>query len=99
MLSAAVLIVIYGQLAASPWWLLALSRIGYVGHGYSHVREFHRRALSHGHSRPGQGLSYNAGRLAGALAPFVIGALAENAGLGLGLAIGSTSAFFSPRWC
>ena len=35
MLAAAVLIVIYGQLAASPWWLLALSPVlGYVGHGY-----------------------------------------------------------------
>ena len=96
MLSAAVLIVIYGQLAASPWWLLALSPVlGYVGHGYfsmfgSFIAELFPTAVR----ATGQGLSYNAGRLAGALAPFVIGALADIPRLGLGLAIGSTSAFF-----
>ena len=53
MLSAAVLIVIYGQLAASPWWLLALSPVlGYVGHGYfSMFGELHRRAVPHGRPR------------------------------------------------
>lgn len=96
MLSAAVLIVIYGQLAAHPWWLLALSPVlGYVGHGYfsmfgSFIAELFPTAVR----ATGQGLSYNAGRLAGALAPFVIGALADIPRLGIGLAIGSTSAFF-----
>ncbi len=84
MLSAAVLIVIYGQLAASPWWLLALSPVlGYVGHGYfsmfgSFIAELFPTAVR----ATGQGLAYNAGRLAGALAPFVIGALAEIPRLG-----------------
>jgi MFS family permease len=96
MLAAAVLIVVYGQLATSPWWLLALSPVlGYVGHGYfsmfgSFIAELFPTAVR----ATGQGLSYNAGRLAGALAPFVIGALAEIPRLGIGLAIGSTSAFF-----
>jgi len=96
MLAAAVLIVIYGQLATSPWWLLALSPVlGYVGHGYfsmfgGFIAELFPTAIR----ATGQGLAYNAGRLAGAFAPFVIGALAEIPRLGIGLAIGSTSAFF-----
>jgi len=96
MLAAAVLIVIYGQLARSPWWLLALSPVlGYVGHGYfSMFGGFIAELFPTAVRATGQGLSYNAGRLAGALAPFVIGALAEIPRLGIGLAIGSTSAFF-----
>ena len=42
----------------------------------------------------GQGTSYNIGRMAGAVAPFTIGALAGVPGIGIGLAIGGTSAFF-----
>ena len=96
MLAAAVLIVIYGQLATSPWWLLALSPVlGYVGHGYfSMFGGFIAELFPTAVRATGQGLAYNAGRLAGALAPFVIGALAEIPRLGIGLAIGSTSAFF-----
>ena len=96
MLAAAVLVAIYGQLAAHPWWLLALSPVlGYVGHGYfsmfgSFIAELFPAAVR----ATGQGLTYNAGRLAGAFAPFVIGALADVPRLGIGLAIGSTSAFF-----
>ena len=53
MLSAAVLIVIYGQLAASPWWLLALSPVlGYVGHGYfSMFGSFIAELISHAGTR------------------------------------------------
>jgi hypothetical protein len=42
----------------------------------------------------GQGTSYNVGRMAGAVAPFTIGALATVPGIGIGLALGVTSAFF-----
>jgi hypothetical protein len=41
-----------------------------------------------------QGTAYNAGRMMGALAPFVIGAMAAVPGIGIGLALASTSAFF-----
>jgi len=40
----------------------------------------------------GQGLTYNCGRAVGALAPFTIGALASQVGIGSALAL--TSAFF-----
>ena len=40
------------------------------------------------------GTSYNIGRMAGAIAPFVIGAVATIPGVGIGLALGVTSAFF-----
>jgi len=42
----------------------------------------------------GQGTSYNVGRMAGAIAPFTIGKLAMLPGVGIGLALGTTSAFF-----
>ena len=96
MVAAAALVIVYGRLAAHPVWLLVLSPVlGYVGHGYfsmfgSFIAELFPAAVR----GTGQGLTYNAGRLAGALAPFVIGALADVPGLGIGLALGSTSAFF-----
>jgi hypothetical protein len=42
----------------------------------------------------GQGTSYNLGRLAGAVAPYTIGAIATLPGIGIGLAMATTSAFF-----
>jgi hypothetical protein len=42
----------------------------------------------------GQGTSYNLGRLAGAAAPYTIGAIATLPGIGIGLAMATTSAFF-----
>ena len=42
----------------------------------------------------GQGTSYNVGRMAGAVAPYTIGAVATLPGVGIGLALGITSAFF-----
>jgi hypothetical protein len=42
----------------------------------------------------GQGLTYNVGRALGAFGPFTIGALAVVEGVGIGLALGVTSAFF-----
>jgi MFS family permease len=96
MAAAAVLVPVYGQLGRSPWLLLALSPVlGYVGHGYfslfgSLIAELFPAAVR----GTGQGLTYNAGRLAGALAPFVIGVLADLPRVGIGLALATTSAFF-----
>jgi MFS family permease len=96
MLAAALLVPIYGQLARSPLLLLVLSPVlGYVGHGYfsifgGFIAELFPTAVR----ATGQGLAYNAGRLAGAFAPYVIGVLADVPRLGIGLAIGATSAFF-----
>jgi MFS family permease len=96
MLAAAALVPIYGQMARSPRVLLLLGPVlGYVGHGYfsmfgSFVAELFPTAVR----ATGQGTSYNAGRLAGALAPYVIGVLAQQPGIGIGLALASTSAFF-----
>ena len=96
MVAAAALVIVYGRLAAHPVWLLVLSPVlGYVGHGYfSMFGGFIAELFPAAVRGTGQGLTYNAGRLAGALAPFVIGALADVPGLGIGLALGSTSAFF-----
>jgi MFS family permease len=96
MLCAAAIVPIYGQMARSPTVLLLLSPLlGYFGHGYfsmfgSFVAELFPTAVR----ATGQGTSYNAGRMAGALAPFTIGALATLPGIGIGLALGATSAFF-----
>jgi MFS family permease len=96
MLCAAALVPIYGQMARSPTVLLVLSPLlGYFGHGYfslfgSLVAELFPTAVR----ATGQGTSYNVGRMAGAVAPFTIGALATLPGIGIGLALGVTSAFF-----
>jgi MFS family permease len=96
MLCAAAIVPIYGQMARSPMVLLLLSPLlGYFGHGYfsmfgGFVAELFPTAVR----ATGQGTSYNAGRMAGALAPFTIGALATLPGIGIGLALAATSAFF-----
>jgi MFS family permease len=96
MLCAAAIVPIYGQMARSPMVLLALSPLlGYFGHGYfsmfgSLVAELFPTAVR----ATGQGTSYNLGRMAGAVAPYTIGAAATLPGIGIGLALGITSAFF-----
>jgi len=96
MVSAAVLVPIYGQMGRSPIVLLALGPlIGYFGYGYfsmfgSFVAELYPAAVR----ATGQGTSYNIGRMAGALAPYVIGVIATLPGIGIGLALSVTSAFF-----
>jgi len=96
MLCAAAIVPIYGQMARSPAVLLVLSPLlGYFGHGYFSlfgglIAELFPTAVR----ATGQGTSYNAGRMAGAVAPFAIGALATLPGIGIGLALGVTSAFF-----
>jgi MFS family permease len=96
MLGAAALVPIYGQLARSPLALLALGPLfGYFGHGYfslfgSFIAELFPTAVR----ATGQGTTYNIGRMAGAVGPYTIGALASVPGVGIGLALVSTSAFF-----
>ena len=78
MLCAAAIVPVYGQMARNPMVLLVLSPLlGYFGHGYfsmfgSLVAELFPTAVR----ATGQGTSYNAGRMAGAVAPLTIGAVA-----------------------
>ena len=96
MIAAAVLVPLYGQMARSPFVLLALGPlIGYFGYGYfsmfgGFVAELYPAAVR----ATGQGTSYNIGRMAGAIAPFTIGVIATLPGIGIGLALSVTSAFF-----
>jgi MFS family permease len=96
MLAAAVLVPIYGQMARSPVILMLLGPVlGYFGHGYfsmfgSFIAELYPTAVR----ATAQGTSYNIGRMAGAIAPYTIGAIATLPGIGIGLALGTTSAFF-----
>jgi MFS family permease len=96
MVVSAILVPIYGQMARNPLMLLLLGPIvGYFGSGHfsmfgSFVAELFPAAVR----ATGQGTSYNVGRMAGAVAPFTIGALAALPGIGIGLALSLTSAFF-----
>ena len=96
MLAAAVLVPVYGQMARNPTILMLLGPVlGYFGHGYfsmfgSFIAELYPTAIR----ATAQGTSYNIGRMAGAAAPYTIGAVATLPGIGIGLALGVTSAFF-----
>jgi MFS family permease len=96
MLSAAIVVPIYGQMAGNSTMLLVLGPlVGYFGYGYfsmfgGFVAELYPAAVR----ATGQGTSYNIGRMAGAIAPFTIGALATQFGIGIGVALSVTSAFF-----
>jgi MFS family permease len=96
MIGAALLVPVYGQMARSPFILLLLGPLlGYFGYGYfsmfgSFVAELYPAAVR----ATGQGTSYNIGRMAGAVAPFTIGVIATQPGIGIGLALSVTSAFF-----
>jgi MFS family permease len=93
-LAAAVLVPVYGQMAAQPAALMALGPlIGFFGHGYFSLFGAMLAELFPSSVRAtAQGFCYNFGRAASALAPFVIGALADRHGIGSALAL--TSAFF-----
>ena len=96
MIAAAILVPLYGQMARSPFILLALGPLlGYFGYGYfsmfgGFVAELYPAAVR----ATGQGTSYNIGRMAGAVAPYTIGVIATLPGIGIGLALSVTSAFF-----
>jgi MFS family permease len=96
MVAAALIVPIYGQMARSPLVLMLLGPIfGYVAHGYfSMFGGFIAELFPTAVRATGQGTSYNLGRLAGAVAPYTIGALATLPGIGIGLAMATTSAFF-----
>jgi MFS family permease len=101
MIGAAVLVPVYGQMGRSPLVLLALGPLlGYLGHGYfSLFGSFIAELFPAGVRGTGQGTTYNIGRMAGAVAPYTIGALAGLPGVGIGLALASTSAFFLLAAC
>jgi len=101
MVAAAALVLIYGQMARSPMVLLVLGPVlGYFGHGYfSMFGSFIAELFPTSVRATGQGTSYNIGRMAGALAPYTIGAVATLPGIGIGLALGLTSAFFLLAAC
>jgi MFS family permease len=92
--AAGALVPIYGQMALQPAILMALGPLlGFFGHGYFSVFGAMLAELFPSSIRgTAQGLCYNLGRAASALAPFVIGALADRHGIGSALAL--TSAFF-----
>jgi MFS family permease len=94
-LGAAVLAPVYGQWGRYPAALMAMGPlIGFFGHGYFSVFGAMLAELFPSAIRAtAQGLSYNVGRAASALAPLTIGALADRYGIGSALAL--TSVFFA----
>ncbi len=94
LLTAAILVPIYGQMARSDSALLILGPfIGFFGSGYFSLFGAMLAELFPTSIRAtGQGFAYNAGRAFSALAPFTIGKLADIYGIGSALAL--TSAFF-----
>ena len=96
MIGAASMVLLYGQLAQNrPLLMLLGPALGYFGSGYfsmfgSFVAELFPTAVR----ATGQGTSYNIGRMAGAAAPYTIGALLALPGMGIGSALSITSAFF-----
>lgn len=91
---AALLVPLYGQLGRYEVLLLVLGPlIGFFGHGYFSVFGAMLAELFPTSVRgTAQGFAYNVGRALSALAPFTIGALADQYGIGSALAL--TSAFF-----
>ncbi len=96
MVVAAALVPAYGQMARNPLMLLLLGPVvGYFGSGHFSMFGGFVAELFPAHVRAtGQGTSYNIGRMAGAVAPYTIGALATLPGIGIGIALSLTSAFF-----
>jgi MFS family permease len=96
MVIAAILVPVYGQMARNPLMLLLLGPVvGYFGSGhFSMFGGFVAELFPASVRATGQGTSYNIGRMAGAIAPYTIGRLATLPGIGIGLALSLTSAFF-----
>jgi MFS family permease len=91
---AAVLVPLYGMMAAHPAVLLALGPlVGFLGHGYFSLFGAMLAEIFPGSIRAtAQGACYNIGRAVSALAPFAIGAAADKMGYGAALAL--TSGFY-----
>lgn len=96
LVTAAILVPVYGQLGRSPGILMALGPLlGFVGYGYfSLFGSFLAELFPTDVRATGQGLTYNLGRGMGALAPYTIGYVASLPSVGIGSALGLTSAFF-----
>jgi MFS family permease len=96
MMVAALLVPFYGLIARHSWVLLMVGPLlGFFGHGYFSIFGAMLSELFPTRVRAtAQGLTYNVGRALGALGPFTIGWLADLKGVGIGLALGVTSAFF-----
>ncbi|HEX9564038.1 MAG TPA: MFS transporter [Gemmatimonadaceae bacterium] len=96
LVTAAVLVPLYGQMARSPGILMALGPLlGFVGYGYfSLFGSFLSELFPTDVRATGQGLTYNLGRGLGALAPYTIGYVAMLPNVGIGSALALTSAFF-----
>ena len=96
MIGAAVLAPVYGQFARSPLVLMVAGPLlGYFASGhFSMFGGFVAELFPTRIRATGQGTSYNIGRMAGAIAPYTIGTVATIPGVGIGLALGVTSAFF-----
>jgi MFS family permease len=90
-LAAAALAPVYGHWGRHEMVLLALGPlVGYFGHGYFSVFGAMLAELFPAAIRgTAQGLCYNIGRAASALAPYAIGALADRHGIGPALALPS----------
>ncbi len=93
LIAAALLVPLYGQLSRHEILLLVIGPfIGFFGHGYFSVFGAMLAELFPTNIRgTAQGFTYNIGRAFSALAPFIIGALADNYGIGSALAL---TAFF-----
>jgi MFS family permease len=96
LVTAAILVPLYGQMARSPGILMALGPLlGFVGYGYfSLFGSFLAELFPTDIRATGQGLTYNLGRGMGALAPYTIGYVATLPNVGIGSALALTSAFF-----
>ena len=93
-LATSSLIPVYGLFARNATVLLALGPlIGFFGHGYfSSLGVIAAEMFPPSSRATAQGFSYNVGRAISAVAPATVGALADK--LGIGVALGFTSAFF-----
>ena len=93
-LGAAAIVPFYGASARNVTTLMILGPfVGFLGHGYFSVFGAMLAELFPSAVRgSAQGFCYNSGRAVGAVAPWVIGRLADTHGLGP--ALGITSAFF-----
>jgi MFS family permease len=93
-LAAAAIVPVYGFAARSPATLLLLGPlVGFFGHGYfSLFGALLAEIFPSSIRATAQGVCYNTGRAASALAPFAIGAAADR--LGFGPALGLTSGFY-----
>ena len=96
LMGVALLVPFYGSMVRTPVMLFVLSPIlGFLGHAYwSMIGPFLSELFPTSARASGQGLGYNSGRLLGALAPYVIGALAALPGIGIASALLVTSAFY-----